>query len=151
MKIVNGHLAQNIREQEMLKPANNFGYILLASEVEKPRVFKQDSRNKKALIKKLKVHANKLKDKDKSVTRADIFTAIIIPPGSREGRKLIVNNNYTVHPARFDLVILIECQTLEQSQRIQNTEEYKTLHDYMKFNSNYFFKMLAKTPTELMK
>ena len=43
MKIVNPHLAQNIKDHEMIVSPNNLGYLLLASEIEKPFIFKPHS------------------------------------------------------------------------------------------------------------
>ena len=50
MEIVNSYLAHSIREQDMIKPPNSYGYILLAAEVELPRFFLSNSASKIALL-----------------------------------------------------------------------------------------------------
>ena len=69
MKIVNSQLAQSIQEQGMLKPPNNFGYIMLAAEIEKTAPYIKVSKKKKALIKSLRSACRDLK-KEVQVNRA---------------------------------------------------------------------------------
>ncbi len=77
MEIVNSYLAHNIREQDMIKPPNSYGYILLAAEVELPRFFLSNSASKIALLSELKVLSSQLKSSSPSIQRADVFDAMI--------------------------------------------------------------------------
>lgn len=149
MKIINPELAHSIREQGMLKPANKFGYIYLGCEIELPKLFKCDSDKKKKVIKKLKSHCALLKNTSDNIKRADVFTAITIPPGTDEGRKLIQEKKLTVHIAKFDLVILIECKTVQDIKSVQELEQYKVITNTMQQESKYFYKMAAKNANRI--
>ena len=149
MKIVNPHFATSIHEQGMIMPPNKFGYIQLAVEIEKPFILKRDSRTKKVLIEKLRDLCSALIAQNANVQRADIFTAIIIPPGAGEGRKFIKQNKINFHIAEFDLVVLIECNIVEAIDSVKKLNEYKIIEDLLKSNSNYFHKTFAMNPSRI--
>lgn len=106
MKIVNGRLAQSIRVQGMLKDGNGLGYIHIAAEVEMP----SPSAMKTGLLEEPKIACKQLIELYLSETqRADAFDAFIIPPGSKEGSRVLEKGNYDIHSAEFDTAVLIEC------------------------------------------
>jgi len=125
MKIVNGHLAHSIRAQGMLLDGNDYGYIHLAAEVEHPRLFGKTSAEKQGLLDELKACAKHLLETHASeVQRADVFNAFIIPPGSKEGRKVLAKGHYDIHVAEFDIVVLVECISPEAAVRVRETEAF---------------------------
>lgn len=127
MKIVNGHLAQSIRAQGMLQEGNGFGYIHLAAEIEMPSVLGNNSKMKTALLEDLKLTCKQMKDAHADITRADVFDAFIIPPGSKEGRKVLEKGNYDIHVAEFDTVILIECPTPDAAAKVRASQDFANL------------------------
>ncbi|CAB9522368.1 expressed unknown protein [Seminavis robusta] len=125
MKIVNGHLAQSIRAQGMLKEPNEFGYIHIAAEIEMPSPFHKNSAMKAGLLEELKVACKELLELyPGEVQRADVFDAFIIPPGSKEGREVLDKGNYDIHVAEFDTAVLIECVNPDAAVRIRATPDF---------------------------
>ena len=149
MKIVNPHLAHSIQEQGMLKEANSFGYIAIALEVEQPSLFSSDSPKKKLLLSELKSLCEKLSSSYKSINRVDIFNAFIIPPGSKEGRDIIKERNYKVHIAAFDIVILIECKSVEDALTLRESKALEETLKLAKEKSTYMNVMTYKNPKRI--
>ncbi|MEQ8332593.1 hypothetical protein [Nisaea sp.] len=132
MKIVNGHLAKDIREQGMIQPPNSFGYIHLAAEVERPHPLKRNSAEKKALLASLKTAAAALRAAEpERVQRVDLFDAFVIPPGSKEGRELIARSGYDVHLAAFDIVVLVECSDVDTARSVRDSEAFVTIQNLL--------------------
>lgn len=127
MKIVNSHLAHSIQEQGLLKEPNAFGYVLVAAEIELPAFFSSNSDEKNALIAELKTLCCNLIDSSDVINRADVFDAFIIPPGTKEGKRLVQERNYDVHIATYDLVVLIECSNVDEAIRVRDSQELETI------------------------
>jgi len=144
MKIVNNHLAHSIKEQGMLKEANLFGYIAIAAEVEIPRLFSSNSPKKKVLLSKIKSLCEELNFSSNLINRADVFDAIIIPPGSKEGKRLIEEKNYDVHIATFDIVVLIECKSVDDALTVKDSSKLKNLLNLVSLESSYTYVMTYK-------
>ncbi|MCH6258685.1 hypothetical protein MLD52_19150 [Puniceicoccaceae bacterium K14] len=144
MKIVNAHLAHSIKDQGLLKEPNSFGYITIAMEVERPRLFSSNSPAKKGLLSELKAICKELNSSFSSINRADVFDAFIIPPGSKEGRALIEEKNYDVHVAAFDVVILIECKSVSDALAVRESEEIERALELAKSKSAYMDVMVYK-------
>jgi hypothetical protein len=138
-------MAENIYEQGMVMPPNAFGYIHLAAEVEKPFPLKPDSRRKKKLIALLHPLAEQLRNLD-NVNRVDIFTGLIIPPGSGEGQRFIAKEQLSVFIAQFDLVVLIECQTVDAIKTIAIHPVFQDLENKMTTASKAYLRTEAKNP-----
>lgn len=149
MKIVNPHLAQDIKTQGMIMPPNTFGYIQLACEVEKPAFLRRDSKQKKALLKRLKGLSESFKENNPKIRRADVFTALVIPPGDREGAAYIENHQLDIHIAQYDIVLLIECDAVSDIEGIAATEAMIEIENLMKRSSSYCHKVLAKNPNRI--
>ena len=149
MEIVNSHLAHSIKEQGMIKPPNSYGYIQLAAEVELPRPFLSKSASKKALLSELKVLCTELKSSSPPIQRADLFDAFIIPPGSNPGLELIKKNGYEVHIAKFDIVILIECTSVDDALRVRDSSEFKKIEQVLNDKASYTHSMIAKNANRI--
>jgi len=144
MKIVNAHLAHSIKEQGMLKEPNSFGYIVIAAEVERPSLLSSNSTEKKALLSELKLYCSELDLSFDSINRADVFDAFIIPPGTKEGRDLIKEKNYDVHIAAFDIVILVECKSVEDALLVRKSQELEKILGLIKPKATYMDVMIHK-------
>ncbi len=128
MKIINGHLAQSIVEQGLLQAPNPYGYVHLAAEIERPRPFRRSSASRKALLSALKDDAASLVAAEpEQVRRADVFDAVVIPPGSGEGRRYLREHGGQVHVARFDVVVLVECTSPSAAGAVRETPAFQRL------------------------
>ena len=137
MKIVNAHLAHSIEEQGLVKEPNSFGYIIIAAEVELPGLFTSNSANKKALLAKVKTLSSALSASSDYVNRADVFDAFIIPPGTKEGKRLIEEKNYDVHIATFDIVVLIECTSVKNALIVRELQELEDILNLIDLSASY--------------
>ena len=149
MKIVNADLASSITEQGMLKDPNAFGYIAITAEVELPRILSFNSPKKKALLSELKLLCRALHESSVTVNRADVFDAFIIPPGTKAGRKLIEEKGYDVHVAKFDIVILVECASVEDALFASKTQEIEAILELIRLKSSYMEIMVYRNPKRI--
>lgn len=147
MKIINPTLAENIEEQGMLSPPNSFGYIFIAAEIE-PQHLLVKSTFKKKLEGELKDKISFLKE-IVGVQRADLFSGFIIPPGSKEGLQFIKEKNIKIQPAKFDIVILIETESTDNLDLIENNKILIEIEAYLKDNTQRFFKTRAQNKTKI--
>lgn len=128
MKIVNGHLARSIREQGMIQDPNTYGYIHLAGEVERPHPLKPNSAAKRALLTALRAASERLRQAaGDRVRRVDVFDAFVIPPGSKEGRKVIESGRHAVHVAAFDVVVMVECSDVDTAREVRASPEFRAI------------------------
>lgn len=148
MNIVNPHLAENIREQGMLKKPNSYGYIHLAGEVERVHPLKRTSRAKKELLANLKELANQLCQVE-GVREANVFSAFIIPPGSKEGRRLLKQENYAVHIAKFDIAVQVECDNIALAQTLQSHTLFQQMKSMLQKASSYVHCIVAENPKRI--
>ena len=149
MKIVNEHLAHSINKQGMLKKPNLFGYILIAAEVERPNLFSSNSKAKRSLLSELKIFSKELRLSSELINRADVFDAFIIPPGTKEGRDLIKEKNYDVHLAAFDIVILVECKSVEDALVVKSSLVLEKILELVKSESTYMDVMTYLNPKRI--
>ncbi|NIK61566.1 hypothetical protein [Kribbella shirazensis] len=121
---------------ELIGPAEKFpratlvdppsaGYIHLAAAVEPPSgraPFTRTSEDKAQLLKQLKGMAVDLGD-HADVDRVTVYDAVVVPPPAGYARR------HGVHHARYDVVVLIETTTPEAIGPVQESEQYRILHD----------------------
>lgn len=145
MKIINGHLARSIREQGMLQEPNTYGYLHLAAEVEALHPLKRTSAKKRALLNELKIAAEALVAAfPGKVRRADVFTAFVIPPGSAEGRRVLARQKYPVHVAKFDVVVLVECDSPGTAQLMREAPAFIALRQRLEADASFTHCFAAK-------
>ncbi len=149
MEIVNSHLAHSIEEQGMLKEPSSCGYVALLAEMEMPGLFSSNSAEKNALLSELKQLCKELKSSFDIINRADVFDAFIIPPGTKEGRRLIEEKNYDVHIALFDIVVLIECQSVNDALIVRASQEVEKLLNLLNRKSSYTNVMTYKNAARI--
>ena len=149
MKIVNAHLANSITDQGMLKEPNALGYIAITAEVELPSIWSSNSTKKQQLLAKLKSMCRELRGSSEAIRRADIFDAFIIPPGTAAGKRLIEEKSYSVHVAKFDIVILIECASVEEALVIRETVAVEAIVSLTRLGSSYMDVIVYKNPKRI--
>jgi len=149
MRIVNEHLAHSIEQQGMLKEPNALGYITIAAEVELPSLFSSNSVEKTELLTKLKSLCKDLNSSSELISRVDVFDAFIIPPGTKEGRELIKEKNYDVHIANFDIVVLVECKSVQDALAVRDSPELESILSVVDGKSNYTSVMTYKNAARI--
>jgi hypothetical protein len=101
------------------------GYILLAAEIQpRPVPFVPNSRNKTALLARLKEIAQQLEQRD-LVEKITVFDAIAFAPTSTYVRERVDAS----HIARFDVVVLIETRSPSATHDVQAMPAYQALVD----------------------
>ena len=133
----------------MLREPNALGYIAITAEVELPNILSSNSPKKLQLLAELKIRCRELKNSSAIIYRADIFDALIIPPGTATGKKLIKEKSYDVHVAKFDIVILIECASVEDALAIRGTRALETIVKLTRLRSTYLDIMVYKNPKRI--
>jgi hypothetical protein len=106
---------------KLIEPAP-FGYVHVAAAVDPPRgraPLPGRSERKAALLRNLKTLARQLESLPQ-VVKATVYRAILIPPPSGYARQ-------ATHPARYDVVVLIETTSPRVIPEVQATEAYKLL------------------------
>ncbi|QPH38904.1 hypothetical protein [Pedobacter endophyticus] len=119
LKVVNKHL--QFKKVALTEPTSNF-YLHIAAEVDQfwIPVFLTTGSRKKRLIDNAKQWCRELK-KDHEVVSADVFKAILIPPGIG---KFLKEQLGRVQIAKYDFAILIETASLQKAEDIKNTADY---------------------------
>lgn len=138
MKIVRPHLARSIRAQGMIQEPNTYGYLHLAGEVEGMNPLRKPSPEKRALLDRLKELARALMEAERgAVRRADVFRGLFTPTGHNPGLTLIREGGYDVHVAKFDVVVLVECESHEEAVRVRETDAFKALRAELERTASY--------------
>jgi hypothetical protein len=100
-----------------------FGYIQVAAAVHPPTGrMPRPARSQKrsALISSVKPLASQLENLE-SVVKATVYEAVLIPPPAGYARHI------ATHPARYDVVVLVETSSPEVIGDVQASEPYKLL------------------------
>ncbi len=134
LNIVNKHLEfPRVNLKEPLKS----GFILISAEVDKKTSIWGQSKSKKSLIKKIKTLSPALK-KYENVLDVTLFKAALFPPG-RNGRYLNdLNNDKKIHD-KYDVVLLIELNSVSDIEQISNDPVYHSMVDAFNNLSSYHF------------
>lgn len=98
-------------------------FIHLAAEIDSRPAFLPSSRIKKKTVARCKELCAQLQARREGVG-AWVFKAIFIPPGKGE---FIEQRKHVVHVARFDLAVLIECESHDIARQVQALPNYNTL------------------------
>lgn len=117
---------------KLIEPTR-LGYIHLAAEVSPLPIppqrlpFVPGGRAKTELLGTLNALADRLEQLD-TVEKATVFDAVAIPPTSRFSSYLKERAD-SIHPASFDVVVLIETASPEAARQVQQTPDYRALLD----------------------
>jgi hypothetical protein len=119
MKIVNDHLAVRAR---LVSPNDN-GYLLLGAEIGAWRgPFLAASGARRELVDRLTAAVDRLTTRD-DVEEATVFRAVFRPPG--EGDEVLDERG--LHPARYDVVVLIRTTGIDAARALREDVSYKEL------------------------
>ena len=126
-------------EVSLIEPTQS-GYLMLAIEIDHrpPIGFFLESRRKKKLLDRFKSFATALTKSD-DVLDASVFKALIVPPGRGE----FLKKRPDVKIAKFDVVMLIEFETLDAARDYQHTPEWIALMETARQNSHNVMCMSA--------
>jgi uncharacterized protein YegP (UPF0339 family) len=70
-------------------------------------------------------------------------------PGTKEGRAVISEKGYLVHPAQFDIAVLIECAGVDDAYKVRRTNEYKNILKRLELKSKYVHAIAAKNANRI--
>lgn len=108
-------------------------YIHIAAEVDNRPPFLWSSKSKRDLIRNCKQWCGVL-EKLPGVKETTIFKALIIPPGRG---KFVIDKIDTVHIARFDFAVLIEADSAETAEKINQNSVFKAMLLAIKSAASY--------------
>ena len=110
------------RPATLIEPPSR-GYLHLSAEVE-PSLggppFPRTSAAKRALLDRLRTIADGL-EAVPDVDRATVYRSVVTPPPSGYART-------AAHPARFDVIVLVETSSGQAMNAVEMTDEYQQLH-----------------------
>jgi hypothetical protein len=101
------------------------GYLHLGAVVEPPpgrAPFTRTSPTKNALLERLKSLARQAESVE-AVEKATVYKAVVVPPVVGYAKRP------DVHPARYDVVALVETSSPDDIGKVQASEAYQALHD----------------------
>lgn len=99
------------------------GYLHLAAVIEPPlgqTPFPRGSQRKTELLSRLRLLAGQV-ERLEAVLKATVYRAILIPPSGRDARQ------QALHPARYDVVVLVETASTDMLDNVQATLAYREL------------------------
>jgi hypothetical protein len=116
------------------------GYLFLAAVIE-PTVgrtpFPRGGPRKAALLTELKTLAASL-ERLGAVTKATVYRAILIPPPGSDAQRM------ATHPARYDVVTLVETTSVDAVDEVAASPEYRKLHDAIAAAAREEYLMIAR-------
>jgi len=138
LKIVNSHLDYD--NVTLIEASPNY-YLHVALEVDKFSVpfFLFESSTKKKVLKRCEQFCIEVL-KNKQVLEANVFKAILIPPGRG---KYISESDEKIHIARFDVAILIEVDSQDALSNLMDSPFFKETIKYLEDNSSHIHKITA--------
>jgi hypothetical protein len=111
---------------KLIEPTT-FGYLHIAAEVRPRRLpFLQRlpaGREKSELIGRLQELARRLTQVE-AVEKVTVYDAVAIAPARS---KYLQSRGDSIHPANFDLVVLVETKSVAAIRELQGTEQYEAL------------------------
>ena len=108
-------------------------YLHIAAEVDKRLAFLPDSRAKKQAIAGCKRWCAQLAT-EPGVVDASVFTAILVPPIPED---FLAKRRDSVHVARFDFSVLIECRNKEVLDGLRRLPTYTEMENTIRSAASY--------------
>jgi hypothetical protein len=121
------------------------GYIHLAAAIEPPpgrAPFTRTSEDKTRLLEQLKALATDLGE-HRDVDKVTVYDAVVVPPPAGYARR------HGVHPARYDVAVLVETTSPETIGTVQESEQFRVLHDALMAASTDLHVMPARCTRSL--
>jgi hypothetical protein len=97
-------------------------------------------REKSELIGRLQELARQLAQLD-AVEKVTVYDAMAIAPARS---RYLQTHRDTIHPARFDLVVLVETRSIGAIREVQSTDQYKALLETLQSHANRLHVMAAR-------
>ena len=142
LTVVNQHL--QFPAVRLIEPSTST-YLNIAAEIDKRLTFLPDSGAKKELIARCKAWCAQLA-KEPGVIDASVFTAILAP-SIPEG--FLATRRGSVHIARFDLAVLIECRNKEARARLRRHPSYESMEHSIRTAASYVHTITATNPRRI--
>jgi hypothetical protein len=120
-------------------------YLHIAAEVDTRLPFLPGSRTKKQLIARCKGWCAQLA-REPGVIDASVFTAILIPPIPED---FLAKRRDSVHVARFDVSVLIECKNTEVLDAICRLPAYSEMERTIRAAASYVHVISATNPRHI--
>jgi hypothetical protein len=143
MELTIVHPDPKYADLKLIEPAT-CGYLHIAAEVQPRRLPPLQrlpaGREKSELIGSLKVLAHELERLD-AVEKVTVFDAVAIAP-ARFG--YVKELGDSIHPARFDIVVLIETKSVTAIDEVRNTGPYEALLDVLRRHAKRLHVMAAR-------
>jgi hypothetical protein len=128
---------------KLIEPAT-CGYLHIAAEVRPRRLPPLQrlpaGREKSELIGSLKALARELERLD-AVEKVTLYDAVAIPPA---GFGYVKELGDSIHPARFDIVVLIETKSVTALDEVRGTGPYEALLDVLRRHAKRLHVMAAR-------
>ena len=118
------------------------GFMLLAAEVDRPQgpLFLFASRRKRRLIEDCKQLCDRIRQQA-GIRDASVFQALVAPPGGDS--PYLRRRGESIHVARFDVVILIETESLKAADDIRSGPLYRALDERVRGVARYVYATAA--------
>jgi hypothetical protein len=124
---------------QLVKPAAS-GYLLLAAEVDAQPFFLWSSRTKRHLIEDASAWCARIA-REAGVLEAVTFKAVLIPPIGEAAFLRRRRNGF--HRARFDLVVLVETDSVERAEALRKGALFRGLEDRMREDAGHVYVVAA--------
>ncbi|HEV3008270.1 MAG TPA: hypothetical protein VGX52_04485 [Burkholderiales bacterium] len=132
-------LDEEPEKARLIKPAGS-GYVLLAAEVDAHPPFLWPSRTKRHLIEDC-VRWCKSVAQQAGVLEAVTFQAILFPPIGEPGFLRRRRDQY--HRARFDLVLLVETDSVERAETLFASGSFRALESHVRSEAGHVYVVAA--------
>jgi hypothetical protein len=143
-QIVESFLQQPLPAREyararLVEPAAS-GYLLLAAEVDAQPFFLWESRTKRRLIEESTDWCARIAQ-EAGVLEAVAFKALLVPPIGEA--PFLRRRPYEFHRARFDLVILVETDSVGRAEALRKGAAFRALEDQLRTDAGHVYVVAA--------
>jgi hypothetical protein len=130
--------ARERSEARLIEPATS-GYLLLAAEIDAhPHLW--TSRTKRYLIETATSWCARIA-RDAGVLEAVTFKAILVPPIGEAA--FLRRRPHEFHRARFDLVVLVQTDSVERAEALRDDVLFRTLENRMREEAGHVYVVAA--------
>jgi hypothetical protein len=133
-KLVRIDVSEHFPRVQLVAPTTS-GYLLMAAEVDRrPWQLIPFSRNKNDLIRETKAYCAMI-GRLAGILSASAFRAFFTPPGGHGG--YLLRRKKRSHRARFDIVVLIEADSLSNIEEILRSPQWRQLESNVRSKARY--------------
>jgi len=132
-------LEEEAEQARLIAPAGS-GYVLLAAEVDAHPPFLWASRTKRTLVDDC-LRWCESAAREPGVLEAVTFQAILFPPIGEPG--FLRRRREQYHRARFDLVVLVETESVARAERLFNDASFRALETHVRAEAGHVYVVAA--------